>query len=206
MALELREYCRASINSGQVSSGREIGVVPNSESASLPTSELSPQPQIAPVVPRGLRAFEASDADFFLRLLPGPYDRHGLPSALRFWKSRLESRSSSEAFSVGVVYGPSGCGKTSLFRAGLLPRLSPELDVLYIQATAQDTEKTLQTSLNGFLAQSVSGQTLGWMQLRRITPMTTSCGRLPKSGVKEDAKLSSASTSSSNGSTVIRLT
>src|SRR5262249_6800078 len=31
------------------------------------------------VVPKGLRAYDAADADFFLELLPGPRDRHGLP-------------------------------------------------------------------------------------------------------------------------------
>lgn len=151
MALELREYCRASIHSGQPSQSKAISESTPPESNSIPTSEISAHPKAVPVVPKGLRAFEADDADFFLRLLPGPYDRHGLPNALRFWKSRLESRVPGEAFSVGVVYGPSGCGKTSMFRAGLLPRLSKELNVVYIQATANDTEKTLQSSMLAFL-------------------------------------------------------
>src|SRR5206468_2626145 len=38
-----------------------------------------PAPLPAPVIPKGLRAFDASDADFFLGLLPGPRDRDGLP-------------------------------------------------------------------------------------------------------------------------------
>jgi serine/threonine protein kinase len=64
-----------------------------------------------PIVPKGLRAFDAADADFFLDLLPGPRDRDGLPESLRFWKRRLEA---AESFAVGVLYGPSGCGKSSL--------------------------------------------------------------------------------------------
>ena len=36
------------------------------------------------IVPKGLRAFDAHDADFFLELLPGPRDREGLPDSLRF--------------------------------------------------------------------------------------------------------------------------
>src|SRR5262249_26502340 len=43
------------------------------------------------VVPKGLRAFDAGDSDFFLELLPGPRDRDGLPDSLRFWKTRIES-------------------------------------------------------------------------------------------------------------------
>jgi hypothetical protein len=42
------------------------------------------------VVPKGLRSFDAGDADFFLDLLPGPRDRDGLPESLRFWKTRIE--------------------------------------------------------------------------------------------------------------------
>jgi len=39
------------------------------------------------IVPRGLRSFDAHDADFFLELLPGARDRDGLPDSLRFWKT-----------------------------------------------------------------------------------------------------------------------
>jgi hypothetical protein len=35
------------------------------------------------VIPKGLRSFEAEDAEFFLELLPGPRDRHGLPECIR---------------------------------------------------------------------------------------------------------------------------
>ena len=42
------------------------------------------------IVPKGLRSFDAHDADFFLELLPGPRDREGLPDSLRFWKTRIE--------------------------------------------------------------------------------------------------------------------
>ena len=43
-------------------------------------------------MPKGLRSFDATDADFFLELLPGPRDRDGLPDSIRFWKSRIEAR------------------------------------------------------------------------------------------------------------------
>ncbi len=42
------------------------------------------------IVPKGLRSFDAADADFFLELLPGPRDRDGLPESIRFWKTRIE--------------------------------------------------------------------------------------------------------------------
>ena len=70
------------------------------------------------IIPQGLRSFEAHDADFFLELLPGPRDRHGLPDSIRFWKTRIEQTDPDRTFAVGLCYGPSGCGKTSLFKAG----------------------------------------------------------------------------------------
>lgn len=96
-----------------------------------------------PVVPKGLRAFDAHDADFFLELLPGPRDRDGLPEVVRFWKLRLEETDPDHTFPVGLIYGPSGCGKSSLVRAGLLPRLSAAVLPVYVEATADDTEARL---------------------------------------------------------------
>lgn len=95
------------------------------------------------VVPKGLRAFDGGDADFFLDLVPGPRDRDGLPESIRRWKHRIDRTDSDETFAVGVLYGPSGCGKSSLARAGLLPRLSPRTQSIYYDATADDTETRL---------------------------------------------------------------
>jgi hypothetical protein len=91
------------------------------------------------VVPKGLRSFDAGDAEFFLGLLPGPRDRNGLPERIRFWKARLEERDPEKAFGVGLLYGPSGCGKSSLVKAGLLPRLAGHVLVAYIEATPSET-------------------------------------------------------------------
>jgi serine/threonine protein kinase len=52
------------------------------------------------VVPKGLRSFDAHDADFFLELLPGPRDRDGLPDSLRFWKTRIEVLEHKFAFRI----------------------------------------------------------------------------------------------------------
>ncbi len=96
-----------------------------------------------PIIPKGLRAYDAEDADFFLELLPGPRDRHGLPESLLFWKRRIESIDPDETFAVGLMYGPSGCGKTSIVRAGLVPRLAGSVCVAYCEADPQATESRL---------------------------------------------------------------
>ncbi len=95
------------------------------------------------IVPKGLRSFDAHDADFFLELLPGPRDRDGLPDNLRFWKTRIEERDGDSTFAVGLIYGPSGCGKSSLVKAGLLPRLSEDVIAVYVEATAEETAARL---------------------------------------------------------------
>jgi formylglycine-generating enzyme required for sulfatase activity len=99
------------------------------------------------IVPRGLRSFEAADADFFLELLPGPRDRDGLPDSLRFWKTRIEATDSDQTFAVGLLYGPSGCGKSSLVKAGLLPRLAAHVRAVYVEAAAGETEARLLKGL-----------------------------------------------------------
>jgi serine/threonine protein kinase/formylglycine-generating enzyme required for sulfatase activity len=100
-----------------------------------------------PVVPKGLRAFDVRDADFFMQLLQGPRDREDVPETVRFWKSRIEPVESEAAISVGLIYGPSGCGKTSLVRAAIIPRLSADVTSIYIQATAEDTEQRLTSQI-----------------------------------------------------------
>ncbi len=110
---------------------------------SAPPSDSTP----VRIVPKGLRSFDAHDADFFLELLPGPRDREGLPDSIRFWKTRIEETDADNTFAVGLIYGPSGCGKSSLVKAGLLPRLSGDVIVVYVEATAQETEPRLLSGL-----------------------------------------------------------
>jgi serine/threonine protein kinase/formylglycine-generating enzyme required for sulfatase activity len=105
------------------------------------------QTSLVPVIPKGLRSFEAEDAEFFLELLPGPCDRHGLPECVRFWKTRIEGLGFDEPFHVGVVYGPSGCGKSSLVKAGLLPRLADHVTPVYLEASPTDFEARLLSVL-----------------------------------------------------------
>ncbi len=98
------------------------------------------------VVPKGLRSFDAGDADFFLELLPGPRDRRGLPDSIRFWKSHFEQTDPEETFRVGLIYGPSGCGKSSLVKAGLMPHLNGVIPI-YIEATPDETEQRLRKGI-----------------------------------------------------------
>ncbi len=120
---------------------------PDGRSAFDPTGELSTEERLGRVVPKGLRAFDAQDRDFFLGLLPGPRDRHGLPDSVRFWKRRVEATDPEQTFAVGLLYGPSGCGKSSLVRAGLLPRLGREVVAVYVEAAAGQTEARLLRGL-----------------------------------------------------------
>jgi formylglycine-generating enzyme required for sulfatase activity len=120
---------------------RAVEVVNNN-----PTITISNSTQVN-IIPKGLRSFDENDVEFFLELLPGPRDRHGLPQAIRFWKSRLESTDEDKTFAVGVMYGPSGCGKSSLVKAGLLPRLSNHVSAVYIETTPRDLESHIRRAL-----------------------------------------------------------
>jgi serine/threonine protein kinase/formylglycine-generating enzyme required for sulfatase activity len=125
-------------------------VVPVAEAVlPTPTPPVKSEPESGPVriVPRGLRSFDAQDADFFLELLPGPRDRDGLPDSIRFWKARVEETDPDQTFPVGLLYGPSGCGKSSLVKAGLLPRLAGHVLAVYVEAAADQTEARLLAGL-----------------------------------------------------------
>jgi serine/threonine protein kinase/formylglycine-generating enzyme required for sulfatase activity len=120
---------------------------PPAPAPTVPPSASGSERPPARIIPKGLRAFDSEDADFFLELLPGPRDRDRVPESLRFWKKRIEESDPHQTFSVGLLYGPSGCGKSSLVKAGLLPRLGQEVVSVYIEATADDTEQRLLAAL-----------------------------------------------------------
>jgi serine/threonine protein kinase/formylglycine-generating enzyme required for sulfatase activity len=119
---------------------------PGASADSVSAATTKPNP--VRVVPKGLRSFDAGDADFFLELLPGPRDRDGLPDSLRFWKRRVEQTDPEQTFAVGLLYGPSGCGKSSLVKAGLLPRLAEYVIAVHVEATPDDTEARLRRGLH----------------------------------------------------------
>jgi serine/threonine protein kinase len=124
-----------------------LPVTPGSMSEVESTGDLTPSERQPQVIPKGLRAFDADDKDFFLELLPGPRDRHGLPNSLRFWKTRIEEHDPDKTFPVGLLFGPSGCGKSSLIKAGLLPRLAAHVQAVYVEASADDTDARLLRSV-----------------------------------------------------------
>jgi eukaryotic-like serine/threonine-protein kinase len=127
--------------------GVSIGAAVLSPPPVSASSFLPSQGSALKVIPRGLRSFEAADADFFLSLLPGPRDRNGLPDSVRFWKARIEQTDPEETFPVGLLYGPSGCGKSSLVKAGLAPLLADHVLPVYVEATADRTEPRLLAAL-----------------------------------------------------------
>ena len=129
MADDLRHFlAEASQERRSAASGRRSA---EADAAASPHDPANTSPQTpsdsAPlrIVPKGLRSFDADDAEFFLELLPGPRDRTGVPDSIRFWKTRIECREAERTFTVGLIYGPSGCGKSSIVKAGLLPRSAP---------------------------------------------------------------------------------
>ena len=149
LADDLRHFLEAMPSTGSLppaSQGRNETEV--ATPVPTPTTPPSLNSQPVRIVPKGLRSFDAHDADFFLELLPGPRDRDGLPDSLRFWKTRIEGTDADDIFSVGLIYGPSGCGKSSLVKAGLLPRLSTDVIAVYVEATADETETRLLSGLH----------------------------------------------------------
>ena len=108
-----------------------------------------PQAQalMAAVVPKGLRSFDADDADFFLQLLPGPYRPDGLPKSIYFWKRLIEEADGDKTFRVGVICGRSGCGKSSLLKAGLEPSLANHVKFVHVEATPDGTDLLLLREL-----------------------------------------------------------
>ncbi|MGB1708751.1 MAG: serine/threonine-protein kinase, partial [Rubripirellula sp.] len=145
LAAELRQFIEApkpqAASTTRTTAANSVGEKHNHATSSAGDS--TP----ARIVPKGLRAFNMHDADFFLELLPGPRDRNGLPDNLRFWKQRIEELDPDQTFTTGLIYGPSGCGKSSLLKAGLLPQLSDRITTVHVDATPDETEERLIRAL-----------------------------------------------------------
>jgi serine/threonine protein kinase/formylglycine-generating enzyme required for sulfatase activity len=141
MAEELRQCLTGSVSDR-----------PSSTDRPYPETVLAgPQPDSSrhdvSVVPKGLRSFDAADADFFPELVPGPRDRTGLPESLAGWVRRITAVGPDDPFTVGLIYGPSGCGKSSFVKAGILPRLPKFVEVIYVEAAPGHTETRLLARL-----------------------------------------------------------
>ena len=146
-AIDMAEDLRHFLGDEEVSTAERGATQPVAPAAATPTPGGPDSGKPIRIVPKGLRSFDAQDADFFLELLPGPRDRDGLPESIRFWKYRIEETSPGKTFRVGLIYGPSGCGKSSLVKAGLLPRLAGHVIPVYVEATAEETEGRLLRGL-----------------------------------------------------------
>jgi serine/threonine protein kinase/formylglycine-generating enzyme required for sulfatase activity len=144
LAAELREFLRAGTHETQAPPPAGSG---SSGSAVDATSGQPTGSAAVRIVPKGLRAFDREDADFFLELLPGPRDRDGLPASVQFWKSRIQEVDPDKTFRVGLIYGPSGSGKSSFLKAGVIPRLGSQIISLYVESTPLDTEARLLNAL-----------------------------------------------------------
>ncbi len=106
------------------------------------------------IVPKGLLQFDESAAGFYLKLLPPPYWKNGIPEIVQHWKTTLESDPST--ISTGVLLGVSGSGKSSLFRAGVVPLLDRTntgklIEPVFFQAGFRETEQKLQVALRSKL-------------------------------------------------------
>ncbi|MCA9216417.1 MAG: SUMF1/EgtB/PvdO family nonheme iron enzyme [Planctomycetales bacterium] len=101
----------------------------------------------ATIVPRGLRSYDPSDAEFFLQLLPGPRDRLGMPESIAFWKRWCEQAETADTSRVGLLYGPSGCGKSSFVKAGLIPQLPRRIVAIHVNATPDRTDQDIVQAL-----------------------------------------------------------
>ncbi len=114
------------------------------------TSETGSPASPGKFIPRGLRSYDRHDAYFFLQLLPGPFDRDGLPESLSHWQRWVEHpEEQPELHRIGVIAGPSGCGKSSLIKAGLVPLLDKAMvSTLMIEATIDRTETQLAAALD----------------------------------------------------------
>lgn len=118
-----------------------------------------------PIIPKGLRSFDEHDREFFLKLVPGPRDRSGVPETLRQLRMRIEPRGLEDPFRVGLIYGSSGSGKSSLVRAGLVPLLDPSIQVAYIESDPRQTESRLLQAL----APMVEDEEVAGSLIRTIT-------------------------------------
>jgi eukaryotic-like serine/threonine-protein kinase len=140
LATDLRMFLAAGDSSE--AAGRPLTDPPLKETSGHLTGESE-----VPIIPRGLRSFDRGDAGFFLRLLPGPRDRSGIPDSVRFWKTRIQELGPEPAFRIGMIYGPSGSGKSSFLKAGVIPQLSESVQTIYVESTPLETEARLLNAL-----------------------------------------------------------
>ncbi|MEM0925762.1 MAG: serine/threonine-protein kinase, partial [Planctomycetota bacterium] len=112
----------------------------------LQTTQTSQEGKRKPI--RGLRPYSSSDSEGFWTLLPGQRNARGMPDSVAWWMKHLQSQAHAEPERpVLVLYGPSGSGKSSLLDAGVLPHLSPQIEVIRLDTTELGSLERLTSSL-----------------------------------------------------------
>lgn len=111
-------------------------------------------------LPTNLRPLQTIDTRAFLEMLPGPRDASGVPQSVQFWKDRIDVRGPREPFRVGLLYGPSGSGKSTFLHSGLLPLLSKNVIVVYLETHPSGTEQRLRRALRRAFPELVETLTL----------------------------------------------
>ena len=84
-----------------------------------------------PIIPRGLRPYNEQDGDFFLQLVPGPRDRHGLPESLRFWVRRITQSELRGAFPCWCNLWTVWVRQVVMMGAGVIPLIA-SLSIWYM--------------------------------------------------------------------------
>ncbi len=158
-----------------VSDQSNIGAT-KAQGQNVATPSTHPSSQLPEIVPKGFRAFDEDDAEFYLQLVPGPRDRFGIPDSVRFWKSFIESDDPSKTAPVGVLYGPSGSGKSSLVRAGICPRLDPDIAVVHIECRPGDLIARIIASVAKRCSLPAKKQRLSYLLGQLRQDESASCG------------------------------
>lgn len=157
LPVEVRRICLRATAERAADRYQDAGVLARDLRDAMESLGQEDSSEIPEFVPRGLRSFEPSDARFFQKLLPGPYDMRGMPASLSRLCERLDSRTASESVPVAVVLGPSGSGKSSLVKAGVLPLLPRRVATAFLDASLPNLNRQLIATMASAVGSSLDG-------------------------------------------------
>ena len=112
--------------------------------------KVKPDPRVGPAHPRGpikgLRPFDAGDAELFRKLQRGRI------------LSECFTAITAEGFRIGILTGESGSGKTSFLQAGLVPALSDDTHVgVYVKLTDRPPTASIRHALAAYVPEVAAG-------------------------------------------------